>query len=138
MHLRITVEAVDLTGEDYRQAFLFEKNLDGLMDGRIGCSVEDGKEIMHQIQKAVVPRELDLWVRCRRVCQCCNGLLPIKDYQKWKILTVFGAVPVTYPRLMIYQKCNSRACFTFSPAADLCPDRATPELMELLAKLPFT
>ncbi|WP_187431980.1 hypothetical protein ROLI_045580 (plasmid) [Roseobacter fucihabitans] len=90
MHWRVTVEAVDLTGEDYRQEFLFEKNLDSLTDGRIGCSVEDGKEIMHQIQKAVVQRELDLWVRYRRVCQCCNGLLPIKGYQKRKMLTVWG------------------------------------------------
>lgn len=39
MHWRITVEAVDLTGEEYRQEFLFEKDLDGLTDGRIGCSM---------------------------------------------------------------------------------------------------
>ncbi|WVX51460.1 hypothetical protein ROLI_045620 (plasmid) [Roseobacter fucihabitans] len=36
---------------------------------------------------------------------------------------------------MICQKCSPWACFTFSPAADLCPDRATPELMELAARL---
>ena len=135
MHWRITVEAVDPTGEEYRQEFLFEKDLDGLTDGRVGCSIEDGKEIMAQIQKAIVQRELDLWVGYRRVCQCCGGQLPIKDYQKRSILTVFGAVPVKCPRLMICQNCTPRACFTFSPAADLCPDRATPDLMELSAKL---
>lgn len=135
MYWRITVEAVDPTGEEYRQEFLFEKSLDGLTDGRIGCSIEDGKVIMAEIQQAVVQRELDLWVRYRRACQCCGGQLPIKDYQRRNILTVFGAVPLTYPRLMICQKCNPWACFTFSPAADLCPDRATPELMELSAKL---
>jgi len=135
MHWRITVEAVDPTGEEYRQEFLFEKSLDSLTDGRIGCSIEDGKVIMAEIQKAVVQRELDLWVCYRRVCQCCGGQLPIKDYQKRNILTVFGGVPLTYPRLMICQRCNPWACFTFSPAADLCPNRATPELMELSAKL---
>ena len=135
MHWHITVEAVDPTGEEYRREFHFEKNLDGLTDGRIGCSIEDGKGIMGEIQKAVVQRELDLWVRYRRVCQCCGGQLPIKDYQKRNILTVFGTVPVTFPRLTICQSCNPWACFTFSPAADLCPDRATPELMELSAKL---
>lgn len=51
MHWRITVEAVDPTGEEDRQEFLFEKDLNGLTDGRIGCSIEDGKEIMHEIQK---------------------------------------------------------------------------------------
>ncbi|MFZ7091489.1 hypothetical protein [Primorskyibacter sp. 2E233] len=29
MHWRITVEAVDPTGEEYRQEFLFEKDLNG-------------------------------------------------------------------------------------------------------------
>ncbi|WP_227270727.1 hypothetical protein [Roseobacter weihaiensis] len=135
MHWRITVEAVDPTGEDYRQELLFEKNLDGLTDGCIGCSIEDGKAIMSEIQKAVLQRELDLWVRYRRVCQGCGGQLPIKDYQKRKILTVFGAVPVTFPRLMICRSCSPWACFTFSQAVDLCPDRATPERMQLSAKL---
>lgn len=90
---------------------------------------------MAEIQKTVVQRELDLWVRYRRVCQSCGGLLPIKDYQERRILTVFGAVPVTYPRLIVCQKCNPWASFTFSPAADICPDRTTPELMELSARL---
>ena len=69
MHWRVTVEAVDLTGEDYRQEFLFEKNLDGLTDGRIGCSVEDGKETrgcpLHRYPAVwpVVPA-----VQCGRKC----------------------------------------------------------------------
>ena len=135
MHWRITVEAVDPTGEEYRKEFLVEKNLDELTDGRIGFSIDDGKTVMAEIQKAVVQRELDLWVRYRRVCQSCGGQLPIKDYQKRNIITVFGSVPVTYPRLILCQKCNPWTSFTLSPAADLCPDRATPELMELSARL---
>lgn len=95
MHWRITVEAVDPTGEEYRKEFLVEKNLDELTDGRIGFSIDDGKTVMAEIQKAVVQRELDLWVRYRRVCQSCGGQWPIKDYQKRNIITVFGSVPVT-------------------------------------------
>ena len=66
MHWRITVEAVDPTGEEYRKEFLVEKNLDELTDGRIGFSIDDGKTVMAEIQKAVVQRELELWVRYRR------------------------------------------------------------------------
>ena len=61
MHWRITVEAVDPTGEEYRKEFLVEKNLDELTDGRIGFSVDAGKTVMAEIQKAVVQRELELW-----------------------------------------------------------------------------
>lgn len=135
MHWRITVEAMDPIGDGYSKEFLVEKSLDDLTEGRLGCSIEDGKTIMAQIQKAVVERELDLWVRFRRACQTCGGRLPIKVYQKRKILTVFGAVPVTFPRLLVCQKCSPWSSSTLSPAAEICADRATPELLEISASL---
>lgn len=58
-----------------------------------------------------------------------------KGYNQRKILTVFGEIPVRFPRLMVCQKCNPACCFTFSPAANICKDRATPELMGISAKL---
>lgn len=106
MQGRITAEPVDPTGEEYRREFQLEKTLDGLTDGRIGCSIGDGKEIMAEIQKAVVHQEPNHRARCRRVCQCCGGQLPIKDNQKRNILTVYSAVPVTCRRLLICQRCT--------------------------------
>lgn len=135
MHWRITLEAVDLIGEDFRKEFTFVKDLDGLIDGKLGCSIEDGKTIMKEVQKIIIERQLELWVCYCRACPTCDGLLPIKDYNTRKILTVFGEIPVRFPRLKVCQKCHPACCFTFSPAADICPDRATPELLELSAKL---
>ncbi len=135
MHWRITLEAVDPIGDEYRKEFMTEKNLDGLADGKLGCSIDDGKAVMKEVQKIIIERQLDLWVRYCRVCPTCDGLLPIKDYNQRRILTIFGEIPVRYPRLMVCQKCNPACCFTFSPAADICKDRATPELLELSAKL---
>ncbi len=135
MHWRITLEAVDPIGNEYRKEFMIEKNLDGLADGKLGCSIDDGKAVMKEVQKIIIERQLDLWVRYCQVCPTCDGLLPIKDYNQRKILTVFGEIPVRYPRLMVCQKCNPACCFTFSPAANICKDRAAPELLELSAKL---
>lgn len=135
MHWRITLEAIDPIGDDYRKEFMIEEDLDGLADGKLGCSIEDGKAIMKEVQKIIVERQLDLWVRYCRMCPTCGGLLPIKDYNQRKILTVYGEIPVRFPRLMVCQKCNPACCFTFSPAADICKDRATPELLELSARL---
>lgn len=135
MHWRIILEAVDPTGDEYSREFLIDKDLDGLADGNVGCSIDDGKAIMKQIQKIVVERELDLWIRYRRACPSCNGLLPIKDYQSRKLLTVHGTVSVKFPRLVVCQKCHPGMCMAFSPVADICPVRATPELLELSAKL---
>ena len=63
MHWHIILEAVDPTGDEYSIEFLIDKDLDGLADGNVGCSIDDGKAIMKQIQKIVVERELDLWIR---------------------------------------------------------------------------
>lgn len=135
MHWRITLEAVDPIGDEYCKEFVIDKDLDGLTGGKLGCSLEDGKVIMKKVQKIIIERQLDLWVRYRRACPTCEGLLPIKDYNKRKLLTVFGEIPVRFPRLMVCQKCHPACCFTFSPVGDICPDRATPELLELSAKL---
>jgi hypothetical protein len=138
MHWRVTLEAIDPTGDAYKKEFQFEKCLDQLSEGHVGCSVEHGKMIMAEIQKIVTEREVALWVKCSRICRSCAGLQPIKDYQVRSILTVYGAVQVKYPRLMLCQKCNPARCTTFSPLTSICPDRATPELLELSARLGAT
>ncbi|MEO3416147.1 hypothetical protein AAFO92_15960 [Roseovarius sp. CAU 1744] len=135
MHSRITLEAIDPLGDKYCKEFMIEKDLDGLADGKLGCSIEDSKTIMKEVQKIFVERQLDPWVRYYRACPTCDGLLPIKDYNQRKILTVFGEIPVRFPRLVVCQKCHPACCSTFSPAADICKDRATPELLELSTKL---
>ena len=40
-----------------------------------------------------------------------------------------------FPRLVVCRKCHPAMCMAFSPVADICPDRCTPELLELSAKL---
>lgn len=138
MHWRVTLEAMDPTGDGYQKEFMFEKCLDQLSEGHVGCSVEHGKMIMAEIQKIMTEREVALWVECARICRSCADLLPIKDYQTRSILTVYGAVQVKYPRLMVCQKCSPSSCSSFSPLASICQDRATPELLDLSAKLGAT
>lgn len=72
MHWRITLEAIDPIGDDYRKEFMIEKDLDGLADGTLGCSIEDSKSIMTEVQKIIIERQLDLWVRYCRACPTCD------------------------------------------------------------------
>lgn len=39
------------------------------------------------------------------------------------------------PRLGVCQECHPGMCFSFFPVADICPDRATSEPLEMSAKL---
>ncbi len=66
----------------------------------MGCLIEQGKTIMAEVQKAVVEREVALWIAYSRVYRSCAGSLLIKDTQTRSILTVYGTVQVKYPRLM--------------------------------------
>lgn len=97
--------------------------------------MEHGKQVMSEIQKIVVERECDLWTEQSRVCNSCMARLPIKDYRHRVFLTIYGPVKVRPPRLKDCQRCNPWSHFTYSPLAYLSPDRATPELMEISAKL---
>jgi hypothetical protein len=50
-----------------------------------------------------------------------------------KICTVFGTVEVKNPRWMLCQRCLPHISMPFTVLGEICPDRATPELMKLTA-----
>jgi hypothetical protein len=70
-----------------------------------------------------------------RFCTDREGFRRIKDYSKRKIRTVFGCVEVRNPRLMNWQRCLPHFCAAWTVLRDICPDQATPELMERSARL---
>ena len=70
-----------------------------------------------------------------RFCTDCQGFRPIKDYSKRKIRTVFGCIEVRNPRIMNCQRCLPHFCAAWTVLRDICPDQATPELMERSARL---
>jgi hypothetical protein len=106
-----------------------------LLDGEIGLSVEDGKKIMAALQTAVVSQEADTYTLFRRICPDCGALRPVKDYTIRRIRTVFGAVEVRNPRWTLCRSCHPGFALAFAPLHEICPDRATPELTELTARL---
>ena len=52
-----------------------------------------------------------------------------------KLRIVFGTVSVKNPRWMLCQRCLPDTCMAFTVLNEICPDQATPELMELTARL---
>ena len=135
MEWKITIEGTDAFGEVRRHEMRVDKSWDRLFDGEIGLSVEDGKKIMATLQTAVVTQEADAYTLFRRVCPDCGLLRPAKDYTTRRIRTVFGTVRVRNPRWMLCRDCHPGLALAFAPLSDICPDRATPELMELTARL---
>jgi hypothetical protein len=132
---KITIEGRDAFGDVRRKEIRIDKSWERLVDGEIGLSIEDGKKIMAALQSAVVNDEAEAYALFRRVCPGCSTFRPVKDYTTRRIRTVFGTVEVRNPRLMLSRNCHPGLDGAFAPLQEICPDRATPELMELTARL---
>jgi hypothetical protein len=132
---KIAIEGTDAFGEVRRHEIRVDKNWDRLFDGEIGLSVDDGKKIMAALQTAVVSQEADTYTLLRRICPDCGVLRPVKDDTTRRLRTVFGTVEVRNPRWMLCRDCHPGFALAFAPFSEICPDRATPELTELTARL---
>jgi hypothetical protein len=102
----------------------------------VGLSLADGKQLLHNLQQAVIPAQTDEICALRRVCRRCHRWTALKDYRHRKVDTVFGTVSFRSPRIV------SCACeppwyleTAFCPLWPIIPERATPELLALQAKL---
>ena len=135
MRWKIVLEGTDEFGSVHRSELTIDKDLERLSAGEIGFSVEDGKAIMAHLQRVVVNQQCEAYVLTSRFCPNCEGFRRIKDYSRRKIRTVFGCVEVRNPRIMNCQRCLPHFCAAWTVLRDICPDQATPELMERSARL---
>lgn len=135
MEWTISIEGTNEFGDVCRQEIRIDKSDERLRSGDLGLSIDDGKKIMAALQAAVVTQEAEAYTLFRRVCPDCHSLRPVKDYTTRRIRTVFGTVEVRNPRWMLCQDCHPGMDAAFAPLKEICPDRATPELMELTARL---
>ena len=135
MRWTITIEGTDEFGAAHRSEIALEKDLNSLTAGAVGFSIEDGKTIMAHLQQVIVKQQCETYVLVRRFCMDCERFRRIKDYSKRKIRTVFGCVEVRNPRILNCQRCVPYFRDASAVLRDFCPDQATPELMELSARL---
>jgi len=116
---KIAIEGTDAFGEVRRHEIRVDKSL----------SVEDGKKILAALQTVVVSQEADTYTLFRRICPDCGVLRPVKDYTTRRIRLRYGGGSQSP-----LDACRNCA-FAFAPLCEICPDRATPELRELTARL---
>ena len=135
MQWKIVLEGTDEFGSAYRSELVIDKDIERLAAGEIGFSIEDGKAIMAHLQQLIVKQQCETYVLTSRFCIDCENFRRIKDYAKRNIRTVFGCVEVGNPRIMNCLRCLPHLRDAWTVLRDICPDQATPELMELSARL---
>ncbi|WP_245435047.1 ISKra4 family transposase [Methylocystis rosea] len=135
MRWKITIEGLDeFSGRDTAE-MVIEKDVGRLSKGELGLTIADGKSIMTLLQQLIVKQQCEAYVLTSRYCTDCQTFRRIKDYGKRKIRTVYGRVEVSNPRIMNCRRCVPYFCDASTVLRDICPDQATPELMELSARL---
>jgi hypothetical protein len=102
----------------------------------LGLSLTDGKMLLERLQQTIAGAQVDEFCELHRVCQCCHRRTPVKDYRLRKIDTVFGTVSLRSSRII---SCPCEPPFYMElpivPLAPVLPERSTPELQLLQAKL---
>ena len=135
MRWKITIEGMDEFGGRENVEMVVEKEFSGLSKGEIGLSISNGKAIMARLQQLVVKQQCEAYVLTSRYCSDCQTFRRIKDYGKRKIRTVYGRVEVSNPRIMNCRRCLPYFCDASAVLRGICPDQATPELLELSARM---
>src|SRR5258708_5585029 len=102
----------------------------------VGLSLADGKQLLHNLQQAVIHAQADEICGLRRICRRCHRWTAFMVYRLSKVDIVFVTVSFPNPRI------DSCACeppwyleTAFCPLWPIIPERATPELLALQAKL---
>src|ERR1035441_6464983 len=102
----------------------------------VGLTLNDGKRLLHSLQRSVVHAQAEEISEQSRICRGCHRRTPIKDYRQRSVDTVFGTVTFRSPRIITCE-CHPPFFLTMPlrPLRPIVPERATPELQALQARM---
>jgi hypothetical protein len=133
--MRITVQVViesdgQNTPELHEVAQLDRGELD---PGTVGLQLEEAKQLLATVQEVVVAEQVRSCLAARVACPGCGRPRRHKDARTITLRTVFGRLRLASPRWH-HCHCQPRPRKTFSPLAEILPERTTPELLYLESK----
>ena len=100
----------------------------------LGLTLAEGKKTLAGLQRHLVQAQTEEHCRNRRRCQRCGAQRPLKDMRRRRLTSLFGVVEVRAPRFGPC-RCGVASRRTITPAAEIMPDRCTPEYERTLAKM---
>jgi hypothetical protein len=122
--IRVTIDG----HEHLEEVARFERG--ELQAGNLDLALAEAKSLLATVQRTVVDQQISAWVKKRARCESCGTVLRHKGRNALVLRTVFGKLKVDSPRLY-YCSCQGRARASFSPVAELLPERTAPELRYL-------
>jgi hypothetical protein len=99
----------------------------------LGLTLAEGKAILRAIQHVVIEHQVAESLELYRHCSACGKPQHSKGQHELAMRTVFGKMTIPSPRLA-YCGCRPQETKSFSPLAQLLPERTTPEMLFLETK----
>lgn len=133
--MRITVQVVIESDEErlperHEVAQLDRSELDA---GTVGLQLEEAKQLLASMQEVIVAEQVSRCLATRAPCPGCGRPRRHKDARTITLRTVFGRLRLKSPRWH-HCPCRRQPTKTFSPLAEILPERTTPELLYLESK----
>lgn len=134
MRFTITLARDDTTGATVTRTLDAAIERDTLAPETFGLTLAEAKAIMTELQDAVVTDQIAAHEKEARCCPGCGAARGVRGQRPLTCRTVFGTVHAKAVRLRRCPCGQDRvagARASFSPLADLLPERTTPELLYL-------
>ena len=100
----------------------------------LGLMLSEAKELLHEVQKAMVTFQSTRYLAQQTSCPECAAIRSHKGKHQIVLRTLFGKLRLDSPRLYHCGCCGKEERRSFSPLAELLPERTTPELAYLESK----
>ena len=101
---------------------------------QLGLSLAEGKNLVHEAQRALINAQAHGFVSASRHCLHCGAALSIKAKHTIRYQMVFGKMAIDSPQLRVCKCSRDMSRKSFSPLAAALPGRLSPELEYLQVK----
>ena len=131
MRFRLPLITVQDNGQEHVQELTEMARLEELRPETTGLTLTEGKQILQILQQAIVEQQVKSYIAEYQNCTDCGQRLSLKGHHDLKLRTVFGKLTIHSPRL---RRCTCQpepGLKSFSPLAQLLPERTTPERVYL-------
>ncbi len=133
MKVRIQVVVESAAGEPADVPEIACIQREELRPDPLGLTLDEAKTVLERIQQQIVEQQAAEYLHMQSHCPPCGNKRYHKGEHTVTVHTLFGKLRLKSPRLY-HCPCQPHLTRTFSPLAELLPERNTPELSYLEAK----
>lgn len=127
----VTLEADDDTPAVVHEVFSLERG--ALAPDTVGLHLAEAKDLLSVVQEKMVNEQVRNALTSETACPECGKTRRHKDARDIVVRSLFGTLNLASPRWW-HCACAIHETRTFSPLAELLPERTTPELVYLESK----